>query len=65
MSVEGPYETYEGSPISRGIFQFDMWGVTPTEMWDWEKLRTKIKQSDLTLYYSNKQHDDRRENVVL
>ncbi|PAV57924.1 hypothetical protein WR25_23828 [Diploscapter pachys] len=40
----GPYETYGGSPISRGIFQFDMWGATPTGMWDWEKLRTKIKQ---------------------
>jgi len=27
--VEGPYETFKGSPVSKGIFQFDMWGVTP------------------------------------
>lgn len=42
---EGPYETYEGSPISQGIFQFDMWGVKPTSgRWDWEALRQKILQ---------------------
>ncbi|GIV40242.1 MAG: ribonucleoside-diphosphate reductase [Thermonema sp.] len=40
---DGPYETYEGSPISQGIFQFDMWGVKPTSgRWDWEALRQKI-----------------------
>lgn len=39
----GPYETYEGSPISQGIFQFDMWGVKPSSgRWDWEGLRQKI-----------------------
>jgi ribonucleoside-diphosphate reductase alpha chain len=38
----GPYETYEGSPISKGIFQFDMWGKKPTDMWDWEGLRKEI-----------------------
>ena len=27
--AEGPYETFKGSPVSKGIFQFDMWGVTP------------------------------------
>ena len=26
----GPYETFKGSPVSKGIFQFDMWGVTPS-----------------------------------
>jgi ribonucleoside-diphosphate reductase alpha subunit len=41
---EGPYESYEGSPISKGIFQFDMWGETPSSKWDWEKLRADIKQ---------------------
>ncbi len=41
----GPYQTYEGSPISQGIFQFDMWGVKPTSgRWDWEGLRQKILQ---------------------
>lgn len=40
---EGPYETFEGSPISRGIFQFDMWGVTPESgRWDWEALRNEV-----------------------
>ena len=39
---DGPYETYEGSPVSRGIFQFDMWGVTPTDLWDWKALKERI-----------------------
>ncbi len=40
---EGPYETWKGSPISQGIFQFDMWGVTPESgRWDWEALRSKV-----------------------
>lgn len=38
----GPYETYEGSPVSKGIFQFDMWGVTPTDQWNWKKLKEKV-----------------------
>lgn len=37
-----PYETWEGSPISQGIFQFDMWGVQPSARWDWEKLRKQV-----------------------
>jgi ribonucleoside-diphosphate reductase alpha chain len=42
---EGPYETWAGSPISQGIFQFDMWGVTPeSKRWDWEALRAKVKE---------------------
>jgi ribonucleoside-diphosphate reductase alpha chain len=42
--VDGPYATYAGSPISKGIFQFDMWGVTPDSgLWDWDALRTEIK----------------------
>lgn len=40
----GPYETYEGSPISKGIFQFDMWGVTPSDRWEWDILRDEIKK---------------------
>ncbi|MCU0439925.1 MAG: ribonucleoside-diphosphate reductase subunit alpha [Raineya sp.] len=40
---KGAYETYQGSPISQGIFQFDMWGVQPSSgRWDWETLRAKI-----------------------
>ncbi len=40
----GAYETYEGSPASQGILQFDMWNETPTDRWEWEVLREEIKQ---------------------
>ena len=40
--VEGPYETYEGSPISKGIFQQDMWNVTPSSRWEWDTLKEEI-----------------------
>ncbi|KAF2117798.1 ribonucleotide reductase [Lophiotrema nucula] len=40
----GPYETYEGSPVSQGILQYDMWNKTPTELWDWASLKAKIAQ---------------------
>jgi ribonucleoside-diphosphate reductase alpha chain len=41
----GPYETFKGSPVSKGIFQFDMWGVTPkSKRWDWEQLKRDVKQ---------------------
>ncbi|MFZ5973446.1 MAG: ribonucleoside-diphosphate reductase subunit alpha [Bacteroidota bacterium] len=43
--VQGPYETFKGSPVSKGIFQFDMWGVTPKSgRWNWEKLKQEVKQ---------------------
>ncbi|OFZ17891.1 MAG: ribonucleoside-diphosphate reductase subunit alpha [Bacteroidetes bacterium RIFCSPHIGHO2_02_FULL_44_7] len=42
--VDGPYETFEGSPISKGIFQFDMWDVTPTSRWEWDVLREEVKE---------------------
>ncbi|GMG52196.1 unnamed protein product [Ambrosiozyma monospora] len=42
--VEGCYETYEGSPISKGILQFDMWNVKPTSLWDWESLKQRISK---------------------
>lgn len=40
----GPYPSYEGSPVSKGIFQFDMWGVKPSGRWDWEALRKEIAE---------------------
>jgi ribonucleoside-diphosphate reductase alpha chain len=41
----GPYETFKGSPVSKGIFQFDMWGVTPESgRWDWDNLKKEVKQ---------------------
>jgi ribonucleoside-diphosphate reductase subunit M1 len=38
----GHYETYPGSPISQGILQYDMWNVTPTDLWDWDSLKADI-----------------------
>lgn len=39
----GAYETFPGSPMSQGIFQFDMWGVEPdTKRWDWNALRNEV-----------------------
>jgi ribonucleoside-diphosphate reductase alpha chain len=45
--VDGPYETYEGSPISRGEFQHNLWNVqedTLSGRWDWDKLRKDVKK---------------------
>jgi len=39
---DGHYETYQGSPVSKGQLQFDMWGVTPSDRWDWAGLKAKI-----------------------
>ena len=41
---EGAYETIEGSPISKGEFQFDMWDVTPSDRWEWDILREEVKE---------------------
>lgn len=41
--AHGPYASYAGSPVSRGVLQFDMWGVTPASgRWDWAGLRARI-----------------------
>ncbi|MBK6993809.1 MAG: ribonucleoside-diphosphate reductase subunit alpha [Lewinellaceae bacterium] len=40
----GAYETFQGSPLSKGMFQFDLWGVTPSKRWDWDGLRERVKQ---------------------
>jgi ribonucleoside-diphosphate reductase alpha chain len=42
--VEGPYETFKGSPMSEGIFQFDMWNVQPSDRYDWAKLRSEVME---------------------
>lgn len=42
--IEGPYETYEGSPVSRGIFQYDMWNITPSPRWEWDVLKEEVKK---------------------
>jgi ribonucleoside-diphosphate reductase alpha chain len=41
--VDGPYETFAGSPVSQGIFQFDMWNEKPSDRWEWDVLREEVK----------------------
>jgi ribonucleoside-diphosphate reductase alpha subunit len=38
----GPYESYKGSPASKGQLQFDLWGVKPSDRWDWSGLKAKV-----------------------
>jgi len=39
----GPYQSFKGSPLSKGKFQFDLWNVTPDSgRWDWNALRKKV-----------------------
>ncbi|MRI00933.1 ribonucleoside-diphosphate reductase subunit alpha [Kriegella sp. EG-1] len=45
--VEGPYSTYEGSPISQGLFQHNLWNINDEDLsgrWDWGKLRTQVEK---------------------
>jgi ribonucleoside-diphosphate reductase alpha chain len=42
----GPYESIEGSPIEKGIFQYEMWGKSDKDLsgrWDWKSLRKEVK----------------------
>jgi ribonucleoside-diphosphate reductase alpha chain len=44
---EGPYETYKGSPMSKGEFQHNLWGIKDEELsgrWDWAALRKTVKK---------------------
>ncbi|MBK8347965.1 MAG: ribonucleoside-diphosphate reductase subunit alpha [Saprospiraceae bacterium] len=43
----GTYETFKGSPASKGILQFDMWGVTPTPKYDWDNLKANVQAKGL------------------
>ena len=42
--AEGAYQTFKGSPLSKGIFQFDMWNVQPSDRWDWDNLRKEVME---------------------
>jgi ribonucleoside-diphosphate reductase alpha subunit len=44
---EGPYETFEGSPASKGILQYDMWNKTPIMDYDWSILKSRIQRTGL------------------
>ncbi|CAK8987050.1 Ribonucleoside-diphosphate reductase large subunit (Ribonucleotide reductase R1 subunit) [Durusdinium trenchii] len=46
--LHGSYESYQGSPVSRGQLQFDLWGQTPKSgRWDWSALKRRIARSGL------------------
>jgi len=42
--IKGPYSTFNGSPLSQGVFQFDMWNIQPTSRYDWNILKENIKK---------------------
>ena len=42
-----PYSSFQGSPISQGKFQFDLWNVAPSNKYDWETLRENIKKDGI------------------
>ncbi|MBL6684601.1 MAG: ribonucleoside-diphosphate reductase subunit alpha [Flavobacteriaceae bacterium] len=47
---DGPYKSYKGSPVSKGQFQHNMWGVKDDELsgrWDWDKLRKDVKKNGI------------------
>jgi ribonucleoside-diphosphate reductase alpha chain len=44
---DGHYESFPGSPASKGELQYDMWGVEPTARWNWAELKSKISQVGL------------------
>jgi ribonucleotide reductase alpha subunit len=46
-AIDGAYETFEGSPASQGKLQFDLWGVTPSNQFDWAGLKEKIANHGL------------------
>ena len=39
---EGAYQTFKGSPLSKGLFQFDLWNELPSTRWNWEELRERV-----------------------
>lgn len=44
---DGAYESFPGSPASKGELQYDMWGVEPSERWNWAELKSKISKHGL------------------
>ncbi len=41
---QGAYQTFAGSPLSKGLFQFDLWGTSPSDRWDWDALRKEVME---------------------
>lgn len=46
-AVKGPHSSFSGSPWSQGLFQFDLWGVTPSDRYDWESIRGRPIRNSL------------------
>lgn len=46
-AIDGPYETYAGSPASQGELQYDLWSVAPSNHLDWSALKAKIATTGL------------------
>ncbi len=44
---QGKYETFDGSPASEGLLQFDLWGVKPSDRYDWDALKKNVKKHGL------------------
>lgn len=44
---DGAYESFKGSPASQGILQFDMWGVSPSDRYDWTALKKNIQEKGM------------------
>uniref|UniRef100_A0A6C0IF41 ribonucleoside-diphosphate reductase n=1 Tax=viral metagenome TaxID=1070528 RepID=A0A6C0IF41_9ZZZZ len=44
---DGPYESFQGSPASKGILQFDMWSVKPSDTLEWDKLKKQVVKHGL------------------
>lgn len=42
--IDGFYHSFEGSPVSKGILQFDMWNVKPSDRYNWNDLKEKIRE---------------------
>ena len=42
--IKGPYSRFNGSPLSQGVFQFDMWNIQPSNRYDWNILKENIKK---------------------
>ena len=45
--ADGPYQSFQGSPASEGVLQYDMWGVEPSDRWDFTSLKADIKEHGL------------------
>lgn len=44
---EGSYETFKGSPTSKGVLQFDLWNIKPSSRYDWIALANQVKEHGL------------------